>query len=76
MELKELIRLREAHRKADMACALNNMNDAKTAGLPFDPREIGFDFSTAELLAYHAAANRRQYVNQGVYYSQKRAKAA
>jgi hypothetical protein len=29
-----------------------------------------------ELLAYHAAANRRQYVNQGVYYSQKRAKAA
>jgi hypothetical protein len=59
-----------------MACALSNMRDAKAAGLPFDPREIGFDFSTAELLAYHAAADRRQYVNQGVYYSQKRAKAA
>jgi hypothetical protein len=76
MELKELIRLREAHRKADMACALSNMRDAKAAGLPFDPREIGFDFSTAELLAYQAAADRRQYVNQGVHYSQKRAKAA
>jgi hypothetical protein len=36
-----------------------------------DPREIGFDFSTADLLAYHEAANRRQHVSQGVYYSKR-----
>jgi hypothetical protein len=51
------------------------MRNAKAEGLPFDPREIGFDFSTAELLAYHAAADRRQHVGQGNYYSQKRLKA-
>ena len=59
-----------------MECALNNMRNAKAEGLPFDPREIGFDFSTADLLAYHAAANRRQHVQQGVYYSAKNKKAA
>jgi hypothetical protein len=76
MELKELVRLREAHRKADMACALINLQNAKAAGQPFDPREIGFDFSTADLLAFQAAADRKQQVNQGVYYSQKNRKAA
>jgi hypothetical protein len=75
-ELKELVRLRETRRKIEMECALNNMRNAKAAGLPFDPREIGFDFSTADLLAFHAAADRRQLVNQGVYYSQKNKKAA
>ncbi|HEX4229515.1 MAG TPA: hypothetical protein VHZ07_12660 [Bryobacteraceae bacterium] len=75
-ELKELVRLREARRKAEMECALNNMRTAKAEGLPFDPREIGFDFSTAELLAYHEAANRRQHVAQGAYYSEKEQKAA
>jgi hypothetical protein len=59
-----------------MDCALNNMRNAKAEGLPFDPREIGFDFSTADLLAYHEAANRRQHIGQGSYYSQKRQKAA
>ncbi|HEX4231690.1 MAG TPA: hypothetical protein VHZ07_23680, partial [Bryobacteraceae bacterium] len=51
-ELKELVRIREARRKAEMESALNNMRNAKAEGLPFDPREIGFDFSTAELLAF------------------------
>jgi hypothetical protein len=55
VELEKLIREREAQRKADMTCALMNMHNAKAEGLPFDPREIGFDFSTSELLAYHDA---------------------
>ncbi|HEX4229983.1 MAG TPA: hypothetical protein VHZ07_15020 [Bryobacteraceae bacterium] len=75
-ELKELVRLRETRHKAEMECALNNMRNAKAEGLPFDPREIGFDFSIAELLAHHAAADRRQHVAQGSYYSQKKQKAA
>jgi hypothetical protein len=74
-ELKELVRLRETRRKAEMECALNNMRNAKAEGLPFDPREIGFDFSTADLLAYHAAAERQKHVSQGAYYSQKKQKA-
>jgi hypothetical protein len=57
-ELAKLIADREARRKADMACALNNMRNAKAEDLPFDPREIGFDFSTSDLLAYHEAAER------------------
>ncbi|HEX4231342.1 MAG TPA: hypothetical protein VHZ07_21910 [Bryobacteraceae bacterium] len=75
-ELKELVRIREARRKAEMECALNNMRNAKAEGLPFDAHEIGFDFSTAELLAFYAAADRRQHVSQGTYYSQKKQKAA
>jgi hypothetical protein len=75
-ELKELVRFREARRKAEMECALNNMRNAKAEGLPFDPREIGFDFSTADLLAFYAAAERRQHIGQGSYYSQKKQKAA
>jgi hypothetical protein len=75
-ELEKLIRDREARRKADMASALNNMRNAKAEGLPFNPREIGFDFSTADLIAYHEAADRRQLVNQGAYYSSTKKKAA
>jgi hypothetical protein len=65
-ELEKLIRDREAQRKADMACALMSMRNAKAEGLPFDPREIGFDFSTADLLAYQAAVERTHPVNHGV----------
>ncbi|HEX4231137.1 MAG TPA: hypothetical protein VHZ07_20840, partial [Bryobacteraceae bacterium] len=75
-ELKELVRIREARRKAEMESALNNMRNAKAEGLPFDPREIGFDFSTADLLAFYDAAERRKQVSQGTYYSQKKQKAA
>ena len=75
-ELEKLIRDREIRRKVDMACALANMQNAKAEGLPFDPREIGFDFSTADVLAYEAAANRRNDVKQGSYYSSKHQKAA
>jgi hypothetical protein len=75
-ELEKLIRDREAQRKADMACAVANMRNAKAEGLPFDPHEIGFDFSTADVLAYQAAADRRNHVSQGAYYSQQNRKAA
>ena len=75
-ELEKLIRDREIRRKIDMACALSNMRNAQAEGMPFDPREIGFDFSTADVLAYQAAANRRQHVKQGAYYSAKNKKAA
>ena len=75
-ELEKLIRDREIRHKIDMACALTNMRNAQAEGMPFDPREIGFDFSTADLLAYHAAADRRQHVQQGAYYSAKNKQAA
>jgi hypothetical protein len=75
-ELEKLIRDREIRHKIDMACALSNMRNAQAEGVPFDPREIGFDFSTSDLLAYHAAADRRQHVKQGAYYSATNKKAA
>ena len=75
-ELKELIRAREDRNRGNMTVAINNMHNAKAEGLPFDPREIGFDFSAAEVQAYHEAAMRRHRINQGIYYSHKNRRAA
>ena len=75
-ELKQLIEKREAQHRSDMALAINNMYDAQAAGLPFDPREIGFEFSTADVLAFQAAAQRRRGVQSASYYTEKRRNAA
>jgi hypothetical protein len=75
-ELKGLIRVREGQQRSAMTAALNNMYDAQAEGVPFDPREIGFEFSTAEILAYQAAAQRQHQINLGSYYSYMKRKAA
>jgi len=75
-ELKQLIDVRQCQHRSDMALAINNMYDAQAAGLPFDPREIGFEFSAAEVLAYQAAAQRRSDIRNASYYTEKRRSAA
>ncbi|HEX4229932.1 MAG TPA: hypothetical protein VHZ07_14760 [Bryobacteraceae bacterium] len=75
-ELKQLLDARERKQRSAMTAALNNMYNAQAEGVPFDPREIGFEFSTAEILAYQAAAQRQHQINLGSYYSYKARKAA
>ncbi|MGC2657074.1 MAG: hypothetical protein WA324_03780, partial [Bryobacteraceae bacterium] len=42
-ELKQLIQTRETQLKNEMSIASQNYDNARAEGVPFDPREIGFD---------------------------------
>ncbi|MGC2658214.1 MAG: hypothetical protein WA324_09695 [Bryobacteraceae bacterium] len=68
-ELKELIRIREAKRQNDMSTATSNWQNAQAEGVPFDPREIGFDFSCADIHAAAAVVERRQAIKRGKFYT-------
>ncbi|MGC2660114.1 MAG: hypothetical protein WA324_19310 [Bryobacteraceae bacterium] len=75
-ELKELIRLREATHRGQMGDALNNLTNARAEGMPFDPRELGFDFSYDDVIAYRDNIRRKGLVQRGAFYSDKKEKAA
>jgi hypothetical protein len=55
-----------------MHLAVNNYKDAQEQGLAFDPAEIGFEFSTEEVIARIAEQQRQGAVNGGRYYEFKK----
>ena len=68
-ELKTLIEKRIRDRRQQVSDALDNYQNAKKEGLPFNPRELGFEFSTEYMLDYNAAEWKRTNSREGRYYT-------
>ncbi|MGC2657863.1 MAG: hypothetical protein WA324_07780, partial [Bryobacteraceae bacterium] len=64
-ELKQLIQTRETQLKNEMSIASQNYDNARAEGVPFDPREIGFDISLADMADQRRAIERKQAVQKG-----------
>ncbi|MGC2661986.1 MAG: hypothetical protein WA324_28835, partial [Bryobacteraceae bacterium] len=62
--------------RGQMGDALNNLTNAQAEGMPFDPRELGFDFSYDDVIAYSDTIRRKGLVQRGAFYSDKKKKAA
>ncbi len=58
--------------KARWRNALDHYNTAQKVGLPFDPAEIGFEFSTEELLARDQQQEVEAVIRNGRYYEFKK----
>ncbi len=78
-ELQRLIAERRASadkqqqaEKARWRTALDHYNTAQKVGLPFDPAEIGFEFSTEELLARDQQQEVEAVIRNGRYYEFKK----
>jgi hypothetical protein len=52
--------------------AINHYRTAKEHGLPFDPAEIGFEFSTAEIAARERQIEVKAAIDNGRYYEYKK----
>jgi hypothetical protein len=68
-ELKALIEKRAKDHRQQISEALDLYENAQKEGLPFDPAEIGFEFSTEYLLNFNAAEWKRIHVREGDYYT-------
>jgi len=79
-ELKALVEKRKKEHRQQVSDALNLYQNAKKEGLPFNPHELGFEFSTQYMLEYNAAEWKRIQIREGRYYTwlkeQKQQKAA
>jgi hypothetical protein len=78
-ELKRLIAERRAAaekqqqaEKARWRTAMDNYNMAKEMGLPFDPKEIGFEFSTEDIIARDHREEIKAVIRNGRYYEFKK----
>jgi hypothetical protein len=78
-ELKRLIaeRCGAAERQQDAEktrwrTAMQNYNMAQEMGLPFDPKEIGFEFSTEEIVARDQQQQIAAVIRNGRYYEFKK----
>jgi hypothetical protein len=68
-ELKTLIEKRIKEHRQQISEALDLYENAQKEGLPFDPREIGFEFSTEYLFDFNDAEWKRIHVREGNYYT-------
>jgi hypothetical protein len=78
-ELNALIVKRIKEHRQQISAALDLYENAQKEGLPFNPREIGFEFSTEYLLNFNDAEWKRIHIREGNYYTwfkQQRPKAA
>jgi hypothetical protein len=76
-ELKALIDTRIKDHRQQISDALDLYENAQEEGLPFNPAEIGFEFSIEYLLSFNEAEWKRIHIREGNYYTwlnqQKRA---
>lgn len=68
-ELKALIEKRIKEHRQQISTALDLYENAQKEGLSFDPREIGFEFSTGYLLSFNEAEWKRIHIREGNYYT-------
>jgi len=68
-ELKTVIEKRKKDHRQQVSDALDNYQNAKKEGLPFNPGELGFEFSTEYMLDYNAAEWKRTNIREGRYYT-------
>ncbi|MGC2659862.1 MAG: hypothetical protein WA324_18035, partial [Bryobacteraceae bacterium] len=75
-EHRSLIAARASRQRSDMQCAATNWVNAQKEGRPFDPKEIGFEFSKDELNAYWTAVDRKNAIGNGKFYTFQKEQAA
>jgi hypothetical protein len=68
-ELKSLIEKRKKDHRKQVSDALDNYENAAKEGLPFDPRELGFEFSTQYMLDYNRENWKQIQIREGKYYT-------
>jgi hypothetical protein len=51
---------------------MQHYKTAQACGLPFDPAEIGFEFSTEEIVARDQQQQRKCAIENGRYYEMKK----
>ena len=68
-ELKSLIDKRIKDHRQQISDAFDLYENAQKEGIPFDPAEIGFEFSTEYLLNFNEAEWKRIHIREGNYYT-------
>ena len=63
---------RQHAEKMRWASAIHHMKVAKEMGLPFDPQEIGFEFSVEEIIARDQQRSLQGAIGSGRYYEWKK----
>jgi hypothetical protein len=71
-ELKRLISKRQQLERQRWNVAIDNYKAAKELGMPFDPAEIGFEFSTEEIIAHERQQVMSGTILDGNYYGFKK----
>jgi hypothetical protein len=68
-ELTKLQQARATRKRSQLNTLVSLYRDAEQAGLPFDPQELGFEFSTAEVKAYFDHCQKQGRIERGSYYT-------
>jgi hypothetical protein len=75
-ELTKLQQARATRKRSQLGTLVSLYRDAQKAGLPFDPQELGFEFSAAEVKTYFDECQKQGRIERGTYYTDQLPKAA
>jgi hypothetical protein len=67
--LTKLQQARATRRRSQLGTLVSLYRDAERAGLPFDPQELGFEFSAGEVKAYFDQCQKQVSIQRGTYYT-------
>jgi hypothetical protein len=75
-ELTKLQQNRATRKRSQLGTLVSLYRDAQRTGLPFDPQELGFEFSVGEVKAYFDYCQKQGRIERGTYYTDQLPKAA
>jgi hypothetical protein len=75
-ELTKLQQNRAAKKRSQLGTLVSLYRDAQQTGLPFDPQELGFEFTAAEVKAYFDERQKQGRIQNGTYYTDQLRNAA
>jgi hypothetical protein len=67
---------RATRKRSQLGTLVSLYRDAHRTGLPFDPQELGFEFSAGEVKAYFDHCQKQGRIERGTYYTDQLPKAA
>jgi hypothetical protein len=75
-ELNKLQQDRATRKRSQLGTLVSLYRDAQQTGLPFDPQELGLEFTAAEVKAYFGERQKQGRIQNGTYYTDQLRNAA